>query len=200
MAIDGVIKFTIQLEDSEPPSFYQVQELCILREELYKLGWIGEENGIGHGNISMRIENSSSFIITGTQTGNCSTLKPDQFTTVTHYSLSNFSLICCGKVKASSESLTHASCYEAVPTIKFVAHIHAKKLWALLLKYNLCPKVPQDVSYGTPEMAKTIAALMNSNKNFIVMEGHEDGVIFWGNDIKSIKNTIRELKELSSSQ
>src|SRR5262245_50101692 len=56
------------------------------RQKLFELGLIGAYKGqIGFGNISIRVRNSSQFIITGTQTGHIPFLENHHYTLVTSF-------------------------------------------------------------------------------------------------------------------
>ena len=93
---------------------------------------------------------------------------------------------CRGQIKASAESLSHAAIYYARPEVMGVVHIHNKKLWEKYL--NLLPTTIEAVAYGTPEMAFEIERILSEPKThetkLIVMGGHEDGIISFGNTLE----------------
>ena len=155
------------------------------RNKLYNLGLIGAyNNGIGFGNISIR-HNNSSFIISGSATGNLNTLNESHYTLVSEYSLRNNALTCKGPIKASSESLTHAAIYECSPESNSVIHVHNFSLWKELL--NKIPTTKKEVEYGTPEMANEIKRLFSegtvNTKKIIAMHGHEEGILCFGKNL-----------------
>ena len=79
----GYIKFNCQWIKDHPVEDSLIQELNHYRTKLYQLGLIGMyPNGIGYGNMSIRLENYQ-FLITGTSTGHLPSLKSDHYTTVT---------------------------------------------------------------------------------------------------------------------
>ena len=158
MIDEGYIKYQCNWINSEPASLDEIAELNQWRRKFYQLGLIGEyENGIGFGNISIRDSQRSQFIISGTQTGKLSNLNQQHYTRVTNFDLEKNCLTCYGPIKASSESLTHATLYQANSTVNAIIHVHNLELWQQLM-YKV-PTTNQNVAYGTPEMAKEILRL-----------------------------------------
>jgi ribulose-5-phosphate 4-epimerase/fuculose-1-phosphate aldolase len=92
---------------------------------------------------------------------------------------------CTGKVKASSESLTHAAVYESDPAVQAVIHTHHDRMWKMLK--NKLPTTDPQVEFGTPEMAHEIKRLMQQKEvrieKIIVMGGHKEGIITFGRDL-----------------
>ncbi len=193
----GYIKFHCNWIKSEPVAEEIINDLNHWREKLFNLGLIGAyQNGIGYGNLSIRIDNDS-FLITGTATGHLTNLTTNHFTKVTSYSFEKNSLNCTGPIKASSESLTHAAIYESENNINAVIHVHSKVLWNRLR--NSVPATAPNIEYGTSQMAEEIKRLFKQTNVFeekiLVMTGHEDGIITFGKTIEEAGNII--LKYLS---
>jgi len=177
-----------------------LQSLEKERSRLYKLNLIGMyPDGIGFGNISIRTE-GTSFIITGSATGQFATLDRSNYAFVSAYSFAGNSISCKGQTKASAESLTHAAVYEALPEVGAVAHIHSLWLWEKLL--NHCPTTSSQIEYGTPEMAfavkKLAAEIKDSEEKIIVMGGHREGILAFGKDLEEATTQI--LKTYNRSQ
>lgn len=192
MREEGYIKFNCQWIADEPPDQQFVQLLNPWRQQLYDAGLIGVyPNGIGFGNVSARMK-SNTFIITGTSTGSIEHLCEQHYTQVTDYNIFNNSLTCQGPVKASSESLTHAIIYEVLPTVNAVVHVHNKAMWDKLI--HDVPTTSVNVEYGTPEMALEIERLIRSgslaNDKILVMAGHEEGIITFGEDLEEAVNLV----------
>jgi L-ribulose-5-phosphate 4-epimerase len=170
-------------------------ELNIVRDELYLKRLIGAyDNGIGYGNISIRLKDNL-FLVTGSATGNIEKLNEDHYTIVTKYSFEKNSLDCIGRINASSESLSHAAVYESNKNINAVIHVHNFTMWNHLL--NIIPTTSPDVEYGTPEMAYEIKKLFENNpknkimkKNIFVMAGHSEGIICFGENLSVAKDTL----------
>jgi L-ribulose-5-phosphate 4-epimerase len=166
------------------------------RDILYNKKLIGAyPDGVGFGNLSSRVS-ENQFFITGTTTGHLSQLTERQYTLVTQYDFSRNSLSCIGPIRASSESLSHAACYESDPTIGAVIHIHSIELWEKWL--NKIPTTPCDVEYGTPEMAYAIRGLCclarNTGERILVMGGHREGILAFGETMDAAGESILKLQ------
>jgi L-ribulose-5-phosphate 4-epimerase len=168
-----------------------ISKLNEWRNKFYKLKLIGMyENGIGYGNISSREE--KGFIISGTKTGGIEYLTKKHYTKVIDWSFSNNFLTSVGPIAASSESLTHAAVYEASPETKAVIHIHSLEFWERLK--DKIPTTDEKVEYGTPEMAEEILKLFQKTdikeKKILVMAGHKEGIISFGNNLDEAGNIL----------
>ena len=69
----------------------------------------------------------------GTQTGALQALGREHFTRVTEVSFEENFVKAKGRIAPSSEALSHAACYLALPSINFVAHVHHYEVWNSLL-------------------------------------------------------------------
>lgn len=194
---EGYIKFQTNWKREElSGGMGTFKNLNLWRRRLYEHRLIGAyPDGIGYGNISVRLVDNE-FMISGTATGNIPKLSKEHYTRVTEYDLQKNSLTCCGPILASSESLTHATIYESMSSIKGVVHIHNKKLWDKLI-YKV-PTTSLKVKYGTPEMALEIKGILSSSDNMrysriMVMAGHEDGLISIGKDLNEAVMAFLEL-------
>ncbi|MEB3342036.1 class II aldolase/adducin family protein [Okeania sp.] len=190
---EGVIKYHCDWIKGKSVEGFHITALMQKRDLMHSLGLIGVyENGIGFGNISHRINNSYQFIISGTQTAHFPILKPEYYTVVTNFNIEENSLTCCGAVKASSESLTHAAIYYYQPEIMSIIHIHNHQLWQELM--FKVPTSNPDVPYGTPQMAKEMFRLFDEEnlgtEKILVMAGHEDGIISFGKNLDEAANIL----------
>ncbi len=190
---DGVIKYKCDLIDSAPVSEALIFDLNQWRAKLYLKGLIGEDiDGIGYGNISQRINLSNEFIISGTQTGNLESLEAKHYSVIKNFDIDKNKLNCEGKIRASSESLTHAIIYESLPEVNCVIHIHNKPMWKDLLYNELTTS--REGLYGSTELAYEIKELLKTvdiDKNkVIVLSGHEDGIFFFGQTVSDTGETI----------
>lgn len=182
---EGYIKFNCNWIPSNDIPLHMVKELNLWREKMFEKELIGMyPDGIGFGNISMRWK-GDAFLISGSATGGLPKLSESHYSLVTDYSLSTNSVTCKGPVKASSESLTHASIYECSATTHAVIHIHNLKMWKGLI--HTVPTSSEDVSYGTPDMANEIKRLFTETslgvEKIMVMGGHQEGIIGFGKDL-----------------
>ncbi|MBV5314765.1 MAG: class II aldolase/adducin family protein [Prolixibacteraceae bacterium] len=190
---EGYIKFNCNWEQKE----IQIQDeifgqLEAARTRLYKLRLIGMyPDGIGFGNISVESRESSSFIITGSATGQFAKLEPKHFALVTGYNFTQNAISCTGQTKASAESLSHAAVYETLPEVGAVVHVHCLELWKELL--NVLPTTSAEIEYGTPEMAGAIQQLLTNMKpdeKVIVMGGHREGILAFGQNLEEATSEI----------
>lgn len=190
---EGYIKFQCKWEQEEiqiPEELFRTLEWS--RSQLYELGLIGMyPDGIGFGNISVKTE-GSSFIITGSATGQFNALDQSHYSLVSAYNFANNSIVCKGLTKASAESLTHAAVYEALPDVGAVVHVHCLLLWEKLL--NTYPTTSGEIEYGTPEMALAVLSLVAememSDDKIIIMGGHREGILAFGENMEEATTQI----------
>ena len=188
--LDGVIKYRLDFEKSEPTS-ESLEKLNCWRSILYVLGGIGQDDsryeGYGFGNLSQRSQaDKSQFIISATQTGNLAVLTQQHYVRVEHCDIAKNHVTARGSFKPSSEALTHSMFYQLEASIQCVIHVHMPKLWHFGLDNNY-PCSDVSVEYGTQDMAAEISRLYKTGSlqqcKTLVMAGHEDGVICFGDSI-----------------
>ncbi|OIO69873.1 MAG: hypothetical protein CO186_07670 [Zetaproteobacteria bacterium CG_4_9_14_3_um_filter_49_83] len=183
--IDGVIKYHVEHQHIAAPRFAGYAPLEALRARLFALGLIGEKDGIGFGNLSMRTGKGRSFFISATQTGRQASLAADAYTFIDAYDFSKFTVYSKGMHKPSSEALSHAMIYEVDPAINVVIHIHCAALWGLMRANH---DLATTAEYGTAEMVDDIATLYQQHDPFthnaFVMQGHEDGIVTFGRTLE----------------
>jgi len=180
---EGVVKYHCDWTFAEPVSVETIVDLMAWRDRLHSWGLIGVyDNGIGFGNVSVRLGNSCQFVISGTQTAHLSTLGPEFYCTVTEFNLEKNFLGCRGPVPASSESLTHAALYLHRDDVGGIIHVHNAQLWQQLL-FQI-PTTRKEIPYGTPGMAWEMFRLFEEenlgDRKILAMAGHEDGIICFG--------------------
>jgi len=150
------------------------------------------ENGVGFGNISMRIKGGNQFIITGSATGEIPELEPGHYVKVNSFNIDDNAVQCAGPLKASSESLTHAAIYLADPGANAVVHVHSIDLWNELI-YNM-PTTNPSMEYGTIGLAKDIFRLFSDSdvieKRIIIMAGDRAGILAFGHDMDEAANVL----------
>jgi ribulose-5-phosphate 4-epimerase/fuculose-1-phosphate aldolase len=190
--IDGVIKYNFDFKPSAPLDESLFSEIELLRERRFTLNLIGvTEDKIGFGNISQKLENGS-FVITGTQTGHLEHLDSSHYALIEDYDDKEFYLKSSGAIKPSSEALTHGTIYNLSNEIGAVIHIHSKVIWSFMLKNGYLKT--KDVTYGSVEMIDEVSRLFSAinplNNSKFVMRGHEDGVIFFAEDLHQAELTL----------
>ncbi len=201
---EGVIKYRL---DYRPD--YQVsenlRELNVWRSILYGLRLIGQRadryQGFGYGNLSARSQNNSSeFIISGTQTGHLGTLAQDHYVMVHDCNVAENRVIASGPVKPSSEALTHSMIYRLNPQIQCVIHIHDPVMWHFGLAADY-PLTEKSIPYGSVEMAFEVERLYKTadllRNQVLFMAGHEDGVVFLAETIEQAGLAVIKLWLLS---
>jgi Ribulose-5-phosphate 4-epimerase and related epimerases and aldolases len=198
---EGYIKFECEWIKKE----IQIPEDTLIslgrsRKQLYQLELVGMyPDGIGFGNISVRSIHDT-FYITGSATGQFSSLTTEHYAEVLLCNFAQNKLTCIGQTKASAESLTHAAIYEALPEVKTVVHIHSLNIWEKLL--NIYPTTAPEIEYGTPEMAEAVFStakkMLQSEAKIIIMGGHKEGILSYGNTLDEATNQILKIyKSLS---
>jgi hypothetical protein len=180
---EGVVKYNCVHQQAEPPEWRLIAELDAWRSRCFDLGLVGVyPDGIGYGNLSQRVADSSSFWVTGTSTGAIPRLGPGQYTRVLRTCAEKNEVSCVGPTKASSESMTHGTIYEELPGVGAVIHVHSRRLWDALI--YLEPTTSKDVPYGTPEMCAAVAELLRTptaaRGGVIVTGGHVEGLFVFG--------------------
>ncbi|WP_020536202.1 class II aldolase/adducin family protein [Lewinella cohaerens] len=184
---EGYIKFQPFWTKTAAFPESEFHDLLKYRQRCYERKWIGVyPDGIGFGNISERITDSETFFISGSATGSIPILGPKQVAKVTAVVAVDNKLWCSGPILASSESMSHAVIYEQLPWVNGVIHIHHLGLWQYLL--NKVPTTPADAPYGSPEMVAGIIRLLETTdlptRKLFVMEGHEEGIFAFGQDLE----------------
>lgn len=164
----------------------QILDINKWRKRLMDQGYLGMyDNGIGYGNISVRLQDTI-FMISGSATGGISALTTEHYAVVTDFDLSKNELTCKGMTIASSESLTHAAIYSCSKELNAIVHVHHKEKWNKLLHQSATTNA--SIAYGTPAMAYAIQDLITQQKvgsnNIIAMAGHEDGLISFGHSLE----------------
>ena len=195
---EGYIKFSFELDERELPSSSDWEIIETARKTLHKDGLIGSyPNGIGFGNISIRI-GPSEFLITGSATGRKSDLTIQDYCIVNECDLSKNHVRGIGKTNPSSESMSHGAIYSASSRINAVVHVHSKKLFDRILADEATPKTSLEIRYGTPEMAHAITEIVNRIKNnfgYFVTAGHDEGIFAFGETIEDASLQIDELSK-----
>jgi L-ribulose-5-phosphate 4-epimerase len=191
---EGYIKFNCDWEKKEIPIQDEIfKQLENARTQLYELGLIGMyPDGIGFGNISVRLGESLEFIITGSATGQFAKLNRSHYAKVAGCDFAKNAVSCIGLTKASAESLSHAAIYEALPEVGAVLHVHCLWLWEKLL--NELPTTSEAIEYGTPGMAmaiqKIVSEMGRTEEKMIVMGGHREGILVFGSNLKEATDEI----------
>jgi len=197
--LEGYLKFECHFtnEKIKIPSELFVP-LNFWRDNLWNQCLIGAyPDGIGYGNISVRLPLSNQFYISGTATGGIPELDQIHFSLVEHCDPELNAIWCRGLIKASAESMSHSAIYVACPEVGAIVHIHNLQLWEKYL--DVLPTTSKEIEYGTPEMAFEIGKIMalpkTIHKKVFVMGGHKEGMISFGKTVEDAALVILALVE-----
>lgn len=192
---EGYVKYTASHINSPAPETPQWDTLNETRTKCFNLGLIGVyPNGIGYGNLSVRYS-GDQFIISGTATGAKQILSQDDYCLVKSIDIARNSVESAGLIQASSESMTHGTVYRARNSVNCVIHIHSRKIFDGMLRDNY-QSTSKNAAYGTVEIAFEIEKLVKDferDEGQIVLTGHDEGVIVYGENIERALFLIMEL-------
>ena len=193
---EGVVKYTVRHVTARIALPPDLPELLSWRRRLRELGLIGADaEGIGYGNISVRLYSSPGFLITGSQSSGLADIDQRHFARVTVIDLDRNALRSIGELPPSSEALTHAALYQSRSSIRAVVHVHSNAIWSAWR--DRLPTTRYDVAYGTPEMAYEMLRLRKrtaiTDQGAIVMGGHQDGVIAFGRSLDEAAGQVLAL-------
>ena len=198
---DGYVKYTSVCRDGTVPTSAALDELNRARTVLFDLRLVGAyPNGVGYGNLSIRTQ-GLEFVITASATGSLRTLQHAHYCLVESFSVEGNWVHSRGGMQASSESMTHGAIYAAHPQVYCVMHVHSRALFDDLIDKGSLT-TPADVPYGTPAMAQAVSALVASQSGLPIvfaMEGHDEGVVAYGQDIASTLTALIELLKRTAS-
>jgi HAD superfamily hydrolase (TIGR01549 family) len=205
--LEGVIKYKLDHRKTEMNITQDLmQPLIELRDRLFELNLIGVYPSdhyltpdVGFGNASIRYTNNGQFLVSGSQTGHIQKTNIEDYAIVLDYVIDDNKLVSKGMTKPSSESMTHAAIYEIAPEVNCVIHVHHKNMWENYEKLGMTT-TPQDVPYGTPEMARAVQNVYRENPKLnspVCMLGHIEGLLTWGETLDEAINLYLEaLKKL----
>ncbi len=206
---EGVIKFNYELIEAKLPCKL-FSDLMKWRNKLFKSKLIGvyksgKMKGISYGNVSKRIRwnKKEGFVITGSQTASIAKLPCEKYCFIEDYSIEENFVKAFGKVKPSSEALSHASIYEQNPSIGAIVHSHCKEIFNARSVLGL-PYTSKRASYGSISLAKELAGAFKKfdlrEEGILVTLGHSEGVFSWGRNIASaskiLLETLKKAKEV----
>ncbi len=191
----GAVKYRGIHETGSIPAHPEWEDLNRLRSDLARAGLVGAlENGVGFGNVSLRFGGEGAFLISAAGTGCIPALGPEHYALVTRCDIEKNTVWFRGPMRASSESMTHAAVYTAAPGIACVVHAHHRERYRQLLA-GKAPATDARASYGTPDMARSVAALVRAHPadGVIVMTGHSDGFLLYAPNLAHMRDLLAML-------
>jgi len=199
---EGYIKYSINHLNGLEPLYFWTMKISRVRTELFDLGLIGATSeGIGYGNISTRLGSSAGFVISGAATGGKRELGPEDFAEVLSFDTQSNRVSCMGKIRSSSESMSHGAIYRVNKGITSVIHVHHQGMWDYMLE-NGYPFTSERAAFGTPELAQEISALvaqLGKTQGVFVLKGHQEGVIAYAGQLEVARDLVLGIyKKLNS--
>lgn len=193
---EGVVKYTVRHESARISLPAEMPDLLSWRRRLREMALIGADaQGVGYGNLSIRLYATPTFLITGSQSSGLVEVDQRHFARVTVVDLDRNFLRSIGEHAPSSEALTHAALYQVYGAIRAVVHVHSAGLWSAHV--HRLPTTRDDVPYGTPEMGYEMIRLHKRSalgrQGVIVMGGHRDGLIAFGPTLADAAGEILKL-------
>jgi len=193
---EGVVKYTCTHVSRAITLPAEMPDFLIWRNRLRSLELIGEDSeGLGYGNLSIRLYASPRFLITGSQSSGLVQVDQRHFAEVSVVDLDKNALRSAGEMPPSSEALTHAALYQINRSIRAVVHVHSGAIWEAWR--NRLPTTRDDVPYGTPEMGYEMIRLhkrsASGGQGVFVMGGHQNGVIAFGPSLAGAAGEILKL-------
>lgn len=182
---EGVVKY--HLEHADRPVTGGARQVVAALNHWRRPVWarrlIGRDplryQGLAYGNIGHRMP-GGGFLISGTQTGRLARPGISDYAQVLDWDIAANRLVSLGMARPSSEALSHAAIYDAVPACRCVIHVHSASIWLQTGRLGL-PTTPRTAAYGTPEIATWVGRLAGRASaraaHAIGMGGHRDGII-----------------------
>lgn len=200
---EGVIQYQLDFSKQALPDGLSVDELNACRARLFTLKLIGQDasryQGLGYGNVSQRVDlpgRADAFLITGSQSGHLPVLERRHYALVTCCDPMDNRLQASGETPPSSEAMTHAVIYQALPAVHAVIHVHWPDLWQNAQERRMLATA-RDIPYGTPQMAQAVRQCLLQanalNTGMLAMLGHEDGIMIWGRTLVEAEAQIQTI-------
>jgi len=192
---EGYTKYHAERIDGAIPDHPGFDELNRCRTELFDLKLIGlYPDGVGYGNVSLRV-NASQFIISGSATGGLRELTKAHYAWVESFDVARNSVRSVGRIGASSEAMSHGAVYRARPAANAVIHVHSRRLFDFMRARHY-PETDPAFAFGTPELAIAIESLLLSigaPEGLFVTAGHDEGIIAYGPSVRSALALVKSL-------
>lgn len=180
---EGVTKYRLDFQQKPAFDWSLLAELDAWRSLLFTLGLTGHDpnryDGLAYGNVSVCLA-GRGFLVSGTQTGGIENLAANHYCLVTGFDVLANHLVAEGPIRPSSEALTHAAVYKAIPAVNCVLHVHSPEIWRHARTLAI-PTTDPGIAYGTPAMATAVENLLSEpGVRVIAMGGHRDGLLAAG--------------------
>ena len=169
MSYHGV-KFKTVFLDDIAPSDTQIDKLKYWCRIFHEKNLAPPYEGGSFGNLSYRLGDSNSFIITGSKIGLKDNLLDEHFVRVESYDRKKYILNVRGVREPSSESFLHSAIYTNRKDINAIFHGHCPAILAQAEKLGLI-STKREEPYGTSELVDSVLEILGEN-NFVIMKNH----------------------------
>jgi ribulose-5-phosphate 4-epimerase/fuculose-1-phosphate aldolase len=156
------VKFQTVFAGRCPPFDSRLDELVQWCHTLARWGVVGHTVG----NLSFRTANG--YIISRTA-ANLATIVDEEFVDVVEADVEGRRLIVIGAYEPSSESMMHATIYQARNEVMAVFHGHSDKLLAAAPRLHI-PVTEREQPYGTPQLSEEISKMLAWHNLFIMRD------------------------------
>ena len=156
------VKFQTDFVGRRPPFDPRLAELVQWCHTLASWGVVGDTVG----NLSFRTTNG--YIISRTA-ANLATITTEEFVEVVEADVAGRSLTVIGAYEPSSESMMHATLYQARAEVKAVFHGHSEKLLTAATRLRIAV-TEQEQPYGTPQLSEEIVKILAWHNLFIMRD------------------------------
>jgi ribulose-5-phosphate 4-epimerase/fuculose-1-phosphate aldolase len=156
------VKFQTDFVGRCPPFDARLAELVQWCHTLARWGVVGHTVG----NLSFRTTNG--YIISRTA-ANLAKITAEEFVEVIEANVDGRRLTVIGAYEPSSESMMHATIYQARPEVMAVFHGHSEKLLAAATQLHI-PVTEREQPYGTPELSGEILKTLAWHNLFIMRD------------------------------
>ncbi|MEE4241114.1 MAG: class II aldolase/adducin family protein [Desulfopila sp.] len=179
------VKFELRRERE---SFVADERLSLLNKWAFILAELGlapvHTEG-AYGNHSYRVQ-GNEFIITRTGMIPCVEMLPENYCLVEYCQNENLFRV-KGRHAPSSESFLHSSMYQCFKEIGAIMHGHSALLNSHAEELDI-PTTPQELPYGTRELAQAAVRLQEKGVSFFILKNH--GFVASGVDIGSTASLV----------
>lgn len=199
---EAVIQFLYRLHSPCAEADAAAQTMAPVFRAAQELGVIGRDpqryEGLAFGNLSHRPAGAEGFWVTATQTADRRLLRPQDLVWIDSWQLEQQTVVAHGNLPPSSETLSHAAIHGArAGTALWVLHGHAPSIWQQAAARGWAV-TDVAAANGTLALARALAALATPASGLIVMGGHRDGVIAYGDEADTVLQTLSAALETTS--
>ncbi len=140
--------------------------------------------GGSYGNLSYRLKDTDSFVITSSQSGLSDSTTIDRFVLVDSVDFEKGLVYSKGSRKPSSEAMVHAAIYQQRKDARAIFHGHCKTISSKVKELGIS-ETREEKPYGTIDLVNSVLEILGKN-NFVEMKNH--GFISIGGSLNDAGN------------